>query len=431
MRDYALFKNRRKQVLDFLRRENPGLKNGMVILFADFENTRHIFRQESSFYYLTGITEPGAVLCFCLDGTETLYLPDYGGIRDKWVKASVANNNLEKLASKFGVSQVKYLGKPCGGYTLSPVFMEDSYETLLIDINKFFKDNFDAQLFSLFDNLSSNYYFQIQIYRNCLEYLPFLQDITRDIAPLVHHMRRFKDELEVDLIYKAVQITSIAYEAVADIIVPGRIEYELQAGAESVFTQLGSQRTAFPSIVAAGENSTILHYTKRDKELEPNDLVVVDIGAEYEYYASDLTRTFPVAGKFSKEQLEIYNMVLQTQNYIESVAKPGTFLNNPEKQDLSLNHLATKFLQDKGYGKYISHSIGHFLGLDVHDVGSMDYPLAPGDVFTIEPGLYIPEQNLGVRIEDDYVMTEDGVICLSFQLPKKASEIEKLMAKNK
>ncbi|MFA5075413.1 MAG: Xaa-Pro peptidase family protein [Candidatus Babeliales bacterium] len=427
MQDYALFKHRREQVLDFLRRENPELKNSMMILFADFENTRSVFRQESSFYYLTGITEPGAVLCSYLDGTEILYLPNYGGAREKWVSTVFKNNSVENLSKLFCVSSVKFLGQSCNSYIFPPLFAKEYYENLLFDLNTFFKNNFEYLLFSPFDNFYRNYFFQIQIYKNILEYLPYLQDVTRDLAPLIHYMRRFKDEYEVDLIYKAIQITSMAYQTVASVISPGCFENEIQAIAESVFTQSGAMGPAFPSIVASGINTTILHYTDRDKKLDAGELVVVDMGAQYQYYASDLTRTFPVSGKFSKEQLEIYNIVLDTQNYIESIAKPGMFLNNKEEKNVSLNHIAINFLQKKGYEKYFAHSIGHFLGLDVHDTVSNEYPLAVGDVFTIEPGIYIPEKHLGIRIEDDYLMTQDGVICLSYQLPKNSNEIEELM----
>ncbi|MCF7899057.1 Xaa-Pro peptidase family protein [Candidatus Babeliales bacterium] len=427
MCDYSLFKNRREQVLDFLRRENPELKNSMMMLFADYENSRNVFRQESSFYYLTGITEPGAVLCSYLDGTEILYLPNYGGVREKWVSTAFKDNNEESLSKLFCVSQVKFLGQSCKSYIFPPVFAKEYYENLIFDLNAFFKNNFEYLLFSPFDNFYRNYFFQIQIFKNILDYLPYLQDVTRDLAPLIHYMRRFKDEYEIDSIYKAIQITSMAHQTVASVISPECFENEIQAIAESVFTQAGAMGPAFPTIVASGKNTTILHYMDRDKKLKSDELVVVDMGAQYQYYSSDLTRTYPVGGKFNKEQLEIYNIVLETQNYIESIVKPGMFLNNKNEQDLSLNHLAINFLKKMGYEKYFAHSIGHFLGLDVHDTVSNQYPLAVGDVFTIEPGLYIPERNLGIRIEDDYLMTQDGVICLSYQLPKNPSEIEKLM----
>ena len=156
--------------------------------------------------------------------------------------------------------------------------------------------------------------------------------------------------------------------------------------------------------------------------------MVVDVGAEYDYYCADLTRTYPVSGSFTKRQKELYNLVLDTQEYVAKLAKPGMWLSNKEKPEKSLHHLAKKFLDDRGgYGKYFVHGIGHFLGMDVHDVGDIKEPLQDGDVFTLEPGIYIPEENIGIRIEDNYWIAKDGAVCLSESLPKKPDEIEAMM----
>jgi Xaa-Pro aminopeptidase len=154
---------------------------------------------------------------------------------------------------------------------------------------------------------------------------------------------------------------------------------------------------------------------------------VVDIGAEANYYCADLTRTYPVSGTFTSRQKEIYNLVLDTQDHIANIAKPGMWLFNKEKPEQSLHHLAYAFLEKKGYAKYFPHGLGHFLGLDVHDVGNRAEPLEEGDVFTIEPGIYIPAEKIGVRIEDDYWMAKDGVVCLSEELPKNADDIERMV----
>lgn len=434
--DYSLFKSRREQILNFIRQDSPNLAKGFVILFADFENVRSVFRQESSFYYLTGLTDPGAVLVMYLDGTQILYLPNYGGVREKWTTQSLSPESKKNndLAKQFGVDEIKFLGQASDSYLFSPIFTQEKYENLLSDLNEFLNDSLTqkikTELFVLLDGFSSRYVTQAQIYKNLLEFFPVLSSMTRDLAPLVHYMRRFKSEIEIDLIYKAVQVTVMSHQGAAKVIEPKRIEYEIQAIIESVYTQAGAMGPAFPSIVATGKNTTVLHYTKRDQELKSEDLVVIDIGAEYGYYAADLTRTYPVKGKFTPRQLEIYNAVLETLIYAESVVKQGMFLNNPETPENSLNHLVSKFLEKKGLSKYIAHGIGHFVGLDVHDVTDTIYPLSSGDVFTIEPGLYIPEENLGIRIEDNYLMTDEGAICLSFQLPRKAEEIENLMKKD-
>ena len=170
-----------------------------------------------------------------------------------------------------------------------------------------------------------------------------------------------------------------------------------------------------------------MHCTDSNNVLQAGELVIVDIGAEVDYYCADLTRTYPVSGKFSKRQRELYNAVLETQAYIEDLAKPGMFLKNNKEQDKSLHHLAKKFLEPKGLDKYFVHGIGHFLGLDVHDVGDRSRPLQNGDMFTIEPGVYIPEEGIGIRIEDNYFMAKDQVMCLSEELPKDPDSIERMM----
>lgn len=441
--DYSIFRNRRDQVIDFLNRENPNLFSGAIILFADFESDRSVFRQESSFYYLTGIVEPGAILLMFLDGKQYLYLPNYGGIRERWTNTKVKIDKDAALRAKeLGFDELRYLGEPIQGYSFTSVFTEKKYLYFLSDLKLFLSSSSSAgdfgpgqgskslkkEIFTLLDlEHNSRYFSQIQTFRILLQIFPSLNKITRDLAPVIHFLRRFKSEYEIDLIYKAIQVTSMAHEAAAKVIMPGRIEHEVQAIIESVFIQAGARGPAFPSIVATGKNTTVLHYIDRNQELHLGDLIVVDIGAEYGYYAADLTRTFPVSGKFTQEQLEIYNIVLNTQKYIESVAKPGMFLNNSEVPEKSLNHLARKYLDNLGFSQYFVHGIGHFLGLDVHDVDTGMYPLATGDVFTIEPGIYIPEKKLGIRIEDDYLMTDDGIICLSFELPRTAQEIEELM----
>ena len=428
-KNYSLFKNRRKQIVEFIKRENPYLKSFLIVFFADFENDRSVFRQESSFFYLTGINEPGVILTIDSQGKEILYLPNYGGIREKWTKTDfVINERVLELSKKLFVDEIKFLGRSISSYSFSPVFTKQKYENFLFDFKQFLNIQEPKEVFTLLDIEGNVRYFpQVQIFKLLLDAFPKLSEITRDLAPLIHYLRRFKSEIEIDLIYKAVQITNIAHDAAARVIAPGRLEREIQAIIESVFIQAGSMGPAFPSIIATGKNTTVLHYTQRNNELKSGDLVVVDIGAEYGLYAADLTRTYPASGKFSKRQLEIYNIVLGAQNYVESIAKPGMFLNNKDFPEKSLNHLVQKYFENIGYSKYFTHGIGHFLGLDVHDVGDSLYSLAVGDVFTIEPGLYIPEENIGIRIEDDYLMTDDGAICLSFELPKRPEEIEKLM----
>jgi Xaa-Pro aminopeptidase len=422
--NYSLFKQRRQLLLEQIQENYPDQEDGLVLLMAGFETERYAFRQESSFYYLTGITEPGAILCMYLDGEEVLYIPRFNQARDQWVNVAFKMGKDEAL---FEINESRYLGDQINGYSLTPPFTKEKYSQLLHDLSNYLDHK--SMIFTLLDKANHGYFMQINLFEKLAGWLPMLAPLAKDISPIVHQLRRFKDDYEISLIHRAVQVTKMAHETAAGLITQGRFEYEVQAGVDYVFTHLAGAISAFPSIVATGKNTTVLHYTDRNHELKNADLVVVDIGAEYGGYAADLTRTYPVGGKFSKRQREVYEAVLKTQAHVEALVQPGMYLKNPQRPELSLHHLAVKYLDSLGFGQYFCHGIGHYLGLDVHDVGDYTTPLEEGDVFTIEPGIYIAKENLGVRIEDDYVVTEDGAVCLSFDLPKNPDEIEAMMAK--
>ncbi|HBS47956.1 TPA: hypothetical protein DEO28_02940 [Candidatus Dependentiae bacterium] len=419
-KSFFCFKERRKRVIEILKEKCLELQNGVAIFFADFENDRHLFRQHSSFYYLTGLNEPGAVLLLYFDGREILYLPNYSAKREQWVSSI----NDSKIAD---FSEVKQLGKPCIGYSLNPLFSADEYENLLSDLYVFLKKD-DIGVFAILNTLNHKNLFPVYCFRFLVSKLDHLKDISFDLSPIIERMRNIKEKCEVLEIQKAISVTSLAHQAVARLIMPDIYESDVQAVIESVFISKGLN-AAFPSIVASGKNSTILHYTSKSEKLKKGDLVVVDIGAEAGNYAADLTRTYPVNGKFSVRQKEVYSIVLDAQKYIKSIARAGMYLNNPNEPDKSLQHLAVRFFEEYGLGQYFVHGIGHFLGLDVHDVGSASVPLVFGNVITIEPGIYIPQENIGIRIEDDFLIVEDGSICLSENLQRNVDEIEEMVNK--
>ena len=419
---FSLFKSRRQRLIEQIKEQYDGIR-GVVVIAAGFELDRHTFRQESSFYYLTGILEPAAVLCMYLDGREVLYIPRFNTPRGQWVNVSI---NGPQDASRLEISDVRFLGKENPGYSFRPIFTPDKYEELLIDLDKALEPG--AKVMTLHDPNNEGYFMQLSLYQHMQRWLPSLTTRTLDVSPVLYQLRRIKDEYEIDLIYKAVQITNLAQKAASDFIMAGKFEYEVQAAVECVFTSIAGATTSFPSIVATGKNTTILHYTQRNQMLKNEDLVVVDIGAEYGFYAADITRTYPVSGMFTPRQRTVYQAVLDTQKHIEAIAQPGMYLKNAKFPEQSLHHLAVQYLQTRGFGQYFCHGIGHYLGLDVHDVGDYNTPLESGDVFTIEPGVYIAQEHLGVRIEDDYVMADDGAVCLSYELPKEVDEVEALMA---
>ncbi len=420
-KDFSIYQKRRKALIEQAKKNNHHGNSGIILLSGAFEQERVSFRQASSFHYLTGINEPAAVLCLHLDGRQVLYLPNFGNEREKWVSVGIS---AQSNPQDFGFDEIKHLSEPVKGYSYSPCFAEEKYQHLLSDVKEIVKDDGTILMPVSFAGEPLE---NVQMFREIERVVPELETKKNDVLPVVHHLRRFKDESEIALIQRAIDITAAAQQKAAREISAGVFENEVQASIEYIYTKNGASQ-AFPSIVATGKNTTILHYTDRNQKINDGDLVLVDIGAEYNCYAADITRTYPASGKFTERQKEVYELVLATQKHIEELAKPGMYLKNPKQPEISLHHLAVKFLEEKGYANYFPHGIGHYLGLDVHDVGDYTTPLAPGDVFTIEPGIYIPDEKLGVRIEDDYLMTADGAQCLSKAIRKSVAEIEALMS---
>jgi Xaa-Pro aminopeptidase len=251
-----------------------------------------------------------------------------------------------------------------------------------------------------------------------------------DVSKIVAELRKVKSASEIELLQKAVDVSIEGHREIARAIKPGAYEYEAQAALEVAFTRLGSERPGYPSIIGSGINGTILHYNENRKQLEAGELVVVDAAAEYSYYTADITRTFPVSGRFTPRQREIYQLVLDTQRAAEKAFVSG-------KSSLSdLQRLAREFMkssklrdkQGNTLEKYLIHGLGHWIGMEVHDVGK--YGVLPvGSVITIEPGIYLPAEGFGVRIEDDYLVTERGLVKLSAKLPSEPDEIERMMTR--
>lgn len=418
-------KLRRKDLIAAIK-EKFNVSNGLIVLFAGFENDRSVFRQESSFYYLSGITEPGTILVADLQGNTTLYIPNCGKERSRWMANSLEANI--ETAKRNGVDEIKYLGEKCAGYQINPFFHENEYAHFIDFLRKSVQNK--MPIFTLYPNSTNQYFEQRFILERLKQFIPELNPNINDISDLVAILRRKKDMDEIEHMYKAIEVTILAQEAAAQTIADQVTEHEVQASLEYMFTGSGA-RAAFPSIVASGKNGTILHYNENNGICKNGDLVVVDIGADLNYYCADLTRTYPVSGSFTARQRELYTIVLDTQEYIADSAKPGMWLFNSQYPEKSLHHMAVKFLQKYGYDKYFTHGIGHFLGIDVHDVGDRSKPLQEGDVFTIEPGLYIPEEGIGIRIEDNYWMVKEHAICLSESLVKNPSDIEELMHSEK
>jgi len=249
-----------------------------------------------------------------------------------------------------------------------------------------------------------------------------------DARPLIAGLRLVKDPEEVGRLRRAAEITMEAHREVWRVAHPGMTEFQLEATLEYVFRAQGAERVGFPSIVASGPNGTVLHYDKNRARLEDGHLVVVDIGAEFGYYTADVTRTFPASGKFTPRQKALYDLVLGARDAAVSRIRPGVTV-------AELQAVARRYLDEESGPlcgepsclRYFVHGLSHWLGMDVHDVGRYDLPLAPGMVLTIEPGLYLPEEGLGIRIEDDVLVAEEGFEVLTDALPRTTEEIEAMM----
>jgi len=351
------------------------IKGNVLVLRAAPDQELTEYQQERNFYYLTGFDQPGAILL--LDAVsepmqEFLFIPERKPAEERWTG--------EKLGPGPDAARVTGFAK------VLPV------------------SEFDATLRKMSERAKATY---------------GLKEAESDIA----YLRQTKSRTEIALLEKAIQITIKAQQAAAREIAPGAWEYEVEAALEFEFRHNGAERPSFPSIVGSGPFSTILHYNENTRRMESGDTVVVDIGAEYGGYAADVTRTYPVSGKFSPRQREIYQIVLDAQKAAMAKVKPGV--------TISEIHQASKsYIESKGYGKYFIHGTSHHIGLEVHDVGATTRPLEANMVITVEPGIYIPEEKLGVRIEDDVLVTSTGYRLLS-TFPKEIDEIEALVQKRK
>ncbi|MCC7414875.1 MAG: aminopeptidase P N-terminal domain-containing protein [Epsilonproteobacteria bacterium] len=423
--DFSVYTLRRQELVSRIKADNKVHAGSVVLICAGFEHDRVHFLQESSFFYFTGLEEPAAVALLDFEGASTLYLPQCGVDRAIWI-APMAVALEQNNSSILGFDTITCLGQKVSGYQMHPFFTAAEYEYLRARLASVVASG--GSVFTCIPkNTSDSFAGQRFVVERLQSMIAGMTEVLVDISPIVASMRRVKTAEEVEYISRAIEVTAVAQEAAGKAIADGVNESEVQASLEYMITGSGA-RMAFPSIVASGVNGTILHYHSNDRTMLSGDLVVVDIGAQVQGYCADITRTYPVSGSFTKRQKELYQLVLDVQSYIADLAKPGMWLSNKEHPEQSLNHLAKKYLADHGgYDQYMPHGIGHFLGLDVHDVGDSLVPLQEGDVITIEPGIYIRQEGIGIRIEDNYWIVAGGAVCLSDEIPKQMREVEALV----
>lgn len=444
-------------------------QRGMLILFSaeprrytgdvDYE-----FRQENNLYYLTGIRQPGVTLVLMPQNAtyrEILFLPEKNPGRELWTGKMLSPEEATQIS---GIANVwsagefePFIDAVLNGrpYRVNRYIQSAEYRDFLEDLNQK-----QASVFLLLrerpglqGELSREFSFANRLRER------FLGIDISDASPIFDPLRLVKSPYEIQRLRRAIDITVQAHREAMRKVRPEIWEYEVEAVIEYVFKKNKSFDWAFPSIIGSGPNANVLHYDRSQRQAQDGELLLIDIGAEHDYYAADVTRTIPVSGKFSPAQAEIYEMVLQAQNAALELVKPGSTLQAVHqkavevlKDGLFRLGLITDQSGDQ-YRVFFPHGTAHWLGLDVHDVGSSSAPFQPGMVLTVEPGLYVrgdglerlaegkesaatleairpafeKYKNTGLRIEDDVLVTETGYELLSKGAPRTIAEIEATM----
>lgn len=398
------------------------MQGGTLVLFAPTEaegpNNLFGFRQNDDFYYLTGWAEPGAAVLIsgATDSspyTEILFLPAHNVTQEKWTGPKLGPESPD-AARTTGFDLVEVLDK-----------IHDELVKILPQPRAIVYT-------AMGDNSASSGPVEWLRRTNSFpNYVAF-----RDARPLIAHLRTVKDAGEIALITHAVEASEASHRAALKAIHSGVTEREISALMQYEFGKRGCERPAYAPIVGSGFYSTVLHYSQDSGTMQSGDVVVMDVAGEYSMYASDITRTAPVSGKFSARQREIYDIVLGAQEAAIHAFQAGRSRLGGEGAD-SLQKVAMDYINAHGkdshgqpLGKYFIHGLGHHVGLNVHDANDSSLPLDKGMVFTLEPGIYIPEEKLGVRIEDMFYVDQSGkLVMMTHDIPRIADEVERAMSK--
>jgi Xaa-Pro aminopeptidase len=358
------------------------------------------YRQDADFYWLTGINEPGAFLVFAPKAPfnkVTLFLKARDPEAERWTGPREPIS--PELKERYGVDQVRR-GSP--ETTLQGAGQNHDCVAIIAPPSMAKEDRNDAELAARVAQR-----FGLRLVHQ---------------GSLIAVLREAHSADEIERMERAIAITRAGHEAIAKGSVAGVSERDLQTQMEYAFFANGATGLSYSSIVGSGPNGAVLHWDKNSRLLKDGDLVVVDAAAEYGRYAADVTRTYPVSGKFSAEQAKVYRAVYQAQEDILAAIRPGISM-------AELQHVAEESLRRAGYLKDFIHGFGHFVGLDVHDAGLYEKPLPLGAIFTVEPGVYLPERGFGVRIEDEVIVTPTGYRLLTAAFPRKLEDVEAWVAK--
>ena len=432
------FKKRRKHLMQCIGIGNIALISSAGVRVRN-RDVDYPFRQDSDFYYLTGFNEPDALAVFIPGRSQGEYILFCREFDEKKALWEGAHAGLEGAIKHYAA--------------------DDSFPI----------DDIDDIVSGMLENKTKVFYpmgRDTDLDHSLQEWIRHIRSQSRSgvmapaelasIEPIVHEMRLFKSAAELKLMRYAAQISAEAHVKAMQLCVAGKYEYQVEADIVHHFMQSGLRNVAYPSIVAGGKNACTLHYTENSDKLKNGDLLLIDAGAECDHYAADITRTFPVSGKFSEPQALLYQLVLDAQFAAIEQIKPNVPWNAAHDASVDvltkglvklglLKGTVSKLIKNEKYKQFYMHRIGHWLGMDVHDVG--DYKihqewrlLQAGMVLTVEPGLYIPEdcksvdkkwRGIGIRIEDDVLVTKNGYEILTHEVPKTITEIETLMEEAK
>ncbi|MFI3123526.1 MAG: Xaa-Pro aminopeptidase [Methylococcales bacterium] len=431
------FKKRRKLLMQRVGKGNIALISSADVRIRN-RDVDYPFRQDSDFYYLTGFNEPDALAVFIPgreQGEYILFCREFDKKKALW---EGAHSGLEGATKHYAA--------------------DDSFPI----------DDVDEILSGMLENQNKVFYpmgRDSDLDHSLQAWIKHIRSQSRSgvvapaeiasIEPILHEMRLFKSSAELELMRRAANVTAQAHVKAMQLCKAGRYEYQIEADIVHHFMQAGLRAVAYPSIVAGGKNACVLHYTANSDKLKNGDLLLIDAGAECDHYAADITRTFPISGKFTEPQAQLYQLVLDAQLAAIEQLQPNTPWNAAHDASVEvmtkglvklglLKGSVKKLIKDEKYKQFYMHRIGHWLGMDVHDVG--DYKLnqewrtlQAGMVLTVEPGLYISEncktvdtkwRGIGIRIEDDVLITKTGHEILTDGVPKTIVDIEALMARN-
>lgn len=382
------------------------------------------FRQNNDIFYLSGVDQEESILVIFPDSynkihKEVLFLRETNENIAIWEGAKLTKEDAFEVS---GIKTVYWL------QDFEKVFKTMAFEAngIYLNANEHLRADTTVQTR---ENRFNDW---------CRKEFPIHQ--YHRSAPIMHQLRSVKEKEEIELMQKACNITAKGLDRLLKFIKPGVQEYEIEAELMHEFLRNRSRGFAYEPIIASGLSACVLHYVENNKECKDGDLILMDFGAEYANYASDLTRTVPVNGKFTPRQKEVYSAVLRVMKKAMNLLRPGVYLADYHKE---VGHLMEEELLGLGlltkdeiksqnpewpaYKKYFMHGTSHYIGLDVHDVGSWTEPIQEGNVFTVEPGIYIREEKLGIRLENDILITKDGYVDLMKDIPLEIEEIEAAM----